>query len=134
MSCKIDDASAAPNGFLIVFKSIDSDMSRDVVSIELRKMTELDKQTPDVPETSTKNLESLRLGHRRKCQREIAHAGTSLTMSEVKSTPGKDLSSGSSHRAGHKAEGLEQAEREQVFDDLFQTSAHPWYFHILSIA
>jgi hypothetical protein len=97
-------------------------------------MTEFHEQAADIVETSSKYGKAFTIRQLRKCQSQVSQSRASLPLRNVKPTPGKDLRGGSGERPGHQSKGFQQAVSESIFDELFQTSAHPCYFHILSMA
>src|SRR2546425_6772203 len=120
MTGEINDSATASNTFRVILKAIDHDILVDVALVQFGKMTELDEETSDILEAAAKNLQPFVFGHLRKHHRQIAVAGLTLPMSEMKPAPGKGLRSASREGAGQPAKGFQQRVSERVFDEFFQ--------------
>jgi hypothetical protein len=126
-----DDPAAALDCVEVVFEPIMQDVSTDIRLPESREMRELYQQPAKVSKTAPKDLLPFGIRQVRQRQAKIAKAGLSLSGCEFKSNPPCRLGSPAGERARHRSKELKQRPSKCVFDELFNASAHPWYFHIL---
>jgi hypothetical protein len=97
----------------------------DVRFVEVRKMTEFNEQASKVLENPAKNLFATDVVEFGKGHPEILKPRFALPSGQMKSHPRKGLRSMGSETAGESPEKMQQRPGQQVFQEAFNTSAHP---------
>jgi hypothetical protein len=131
MRRKTDDSPAAARGFQVILEAVVKHEIPHVHLVQLGKVAEFNQQSAQVLEASAQYLDAIRFGKLRHRHLEIPQSGAALASGDVKTKPGQESCGGVSGAAGQKSEEPEQHPGQGVFDEFFNTSAHPWYFHIL---